>query len=207
MPLRQTLKKEYTNRVNALIRSLFALKRPSRQTNLYKLRNRGETLDSFHIRQAVAGDISALAVLHAKAWSETYWNVRNPPTAQLREQQWRRQFEVTDGNWFCLVVEDAKGRLVGFAKGLPYQHNDLPEYTGELNMIYLLREYQRLGLGRQLIKEVARQFLRRGIHNMVLFGIPQNPSCKFHEAMGGKRLYTEGGLFHGGYGWDDLQQL
>lgn len=207
MRLRQTLKKELYNRVNTVIRSLSALKRPSPRVNLVKLRDRGETLDSFRVREAVREDIPALAVLHARAWSETYWNVRNPPTTQLREQQWRKQFDAADGSWFCLLIENANGQLVGFAKGQPYQHQDLPDYNGELNKLYLLQEYQRLGLGRQLIQEVARQFLRRGIHNMVLFGIPQNPSCKFHEAMGGKRLYAANGVFHGGYGWDDLQRL
>jgi hypothetical protein len=42
---------------------------------------------------------------------------------------------------------------------------------------------------------------------MTLFGVPQNPSCAFHEAMGGERLYSEKGTFDGCYRWSDLKKL
>ncbi len=54
---------------------------------------------------------------------------------------------------------------------------------------------------------VARRFLAQGIRSMVLFGVPQNPSCAFHEALEGERLLAKNGDFHGGYGWRDLQRL
>lgn len=159
------------------------------------------------IREATPGDIPELAALHVKTWSETYWTVTNPPTYQIRERQWREQFKSTDGGWFCFVVENKKGKFVGFAQGKAYSSSDLPDYSGELNKIYLLREYQRLGLGRRLVGHVARRFLSQGINTMVLFGIPQNPSGAFHEALGAERLFAKNGEFHGGYGWLDLQRL
>ena len=195
------------NLVNAIVRFLFGLRRPSRATNIRMLRERGETLDSFTVREARAEDIPALAALHAKAWSQTYWNIKNPPSAQLREHQWREQFKVTDGSWFCFVVENRRGELVGFAKGRSYASSELPGYSGELSKIYLLRDYQRLGFGRRLVGHVARRFVSQGINTMVLFGVPQNPSCAFHDALGGDRLIAKNGEFHGGYGWRDLRKL
>lgn len=195
------------NLINAIARFLFGLRRPSKAANTRLLRQRGESLESLMIRQATAEDIPALAALHVKTWNETYWNVKNPPTYAIREQQWVEQFKVTDGSWFCFVVENPKGELVGFAKGTAYNHSDLPDYSGQLSKIYLLREYQRLGLGRRLVGHVARRFISQGINTMVLFGIPQNPSCAFHEALGGARLFSKNGEFHGGYGWRDLQAL
>jgi L-amino acid N-acyltransferase YncA len=195
------------NLVNAIVRFLFGLRRPSRATNIRMLRERGETLDSFTVREARAEDIPALAALHAKAWSQTYWNIKNPPSAQLREHQWREQFKVTDGNWFCFVVENRRGELVGFAKGRSYASSELPGYSGELSKIYLLRDYQRLGFGRRLVGHIARRFVSQGINTMVLFGVPQNPSCAFHDALGGDRLIAKNGEFHGGYGWRDLRKL
>jgi L-amino acid N-acyltransferase YncA len=195
------------NFVNAIARFGFGLGRPSKAANTRLLRERGESLESLMIREAKAEDIPALAALHVKTWNETYWNVRNPPTYSIRERQWREQFQVTDGSWFCFVVENRKGELVGFAKGKRYDHSDLPDYSGELNKIYVLREYQRLGLGRRLLGCVARRFLSQGIDTMVLFGTPQNPSCAFHEALGGEKLLAKNGEFHGGYGWRDLHSL
>jgi L-amino acid N-acyltransferase YncA len=195
------------NFINAIARFAFGLRRPSKATNLRLLRARGESLESLTIREAIPGDIPALAALHVKTWNETYWYVKHPPTYAIREQQWREQFDVTDGSWFCFVVEKRNGDLVGFAKGKSYNHADLSDYSGELSKIYLLREYQRLGLGRRLVACVARRFLSQGINTMVLFGTPQNPSCAFHEALGGERLFAKNGEFHGGYGWRDLHGL
>ena len=78
---------------------------------------------------------------------------------------------------------------------------------GELNKIYLLREYQRVGLGRRLIGHVARRFLMQGIESMLLFGEARNPSNGFYEALGAERLFSDSGEFHGGYGWRDLRTL
>ena len=189
------------------MRFLLGLRRPSKAANARRLRQRDETLQSLVIREATRDDIPALAALHVKTWSDTYWPVTSPPTYQIRERQWREQFEKNDESWFCFVVENRSGELVGFAKGRTYASEDLPGYSGELNKIYLLREYQRLGVGRRLVGHVARRFLEQGTSTMVLFGIPQNPSCAFHEALGGERLYAQNGQFHGGYGWRDLQKV
>jgi GNAT superfamily N-acetyltransferase len=192
---------------HAIGRFIMGLRRPSKTTNMRRLREWGETMESFTIREATEHDLPALAALHVQTWNDTYWTVRNPPTIEIREYQWREQFTVKDGSWFCYVVQNREGRLIGFAKGLLYNHADLPEFGGELSKIYLLLEYQRLGLGRLLMGYVARKFLSMGINSMVLFGIPQNPSNRFHEALRGERLYSKKGEFHGGYGWRDLQKL
>ena len=71
----------------------------------------------------------------------------------------------------------------------------------------MLNEYQRLGLGTKLMGHVVRRFLSLGINDMILFGIPQNASCYFHEAMRGERIYSEKGTFDGCYRWRDLKKL
>jgi ribosomal protein S18 acetylase RimI-like enzyme len=159
------------------------------------------------IREATAADIPALADLHVRTWNATYPKVEKKPTVEIRERQWRQAFEVTDGSWFCFVVEDRNGALVGFAKGIPYSHPDLPDFAGELSKIYLLRDYQRQGLGRRLLGHVVRRFLSQGVASILLFADPQNPSCRFYEALGAERLLDKAGNFHGAYGWRDLQAL
>ena len=159
-------------------------------------------------RDATSVDVAVLARLHVTTFNETHSPIlMNGPTYEVRAYQWRQAFESADGSWFCVVIEDPNGELIGFAKGQPYSHHDHPEFTGELNKIYLLREYQRRGLGRLLLSHVARRFLGRGISSMLLFGDAQNPSNLFYEAMGAERLYAANGEFHGGYGWRDLRRL
>jgi ribosomal protein S18 acetylase RimI-like enzyme len=159
---------------------------------------------SFILREATPTDLPALAELHVKTFNETH----GPgPAYEVRERQWRDAFQVTDGSWFCFVVEAPNGDLVGFAKGVPYDHSDLSDFAGELNKIYLLREYHRRGLGRRLVGHVARRFHSQGISSMLLFGDAKNPSNGFYEALGAERLFAANGEFHGGYGWRDLESL
>ncbi|HUS02750.1 MAG TPA: GNAT family N-acetyltransferase [Chitinophagaceae bacterium] len=191
----------------AVRRFIMGIPRPAKAINIRKLAREGEDITSFIIREVTAEDIPALSALHVKTWAQTYWTVSHPPTYKIREWQWHEQFNVMDGSWFCYVIENNKKELVGFAKGKTYSSSDLPEFSGEVNKIYLLREYQRLGLGKKLLCKVAGKFVSMGITNMVLFGAADNPSFRFHEAMGGEKLYSKEGEFHGGYCWKDLQTL
>jgi ribosomal protein S18 acetylase RimI-like enzyme len=160
------------------------------------------------IREASLTDVPALAHLHVKTFNETHAPVlMNGPTYAVREYQWRQAFQSADGSWFCFVLEGPNGELIGFAKGQPYSHPDQPEFAGELNRIYLLREYHRRGLGRRLLGHVARRFLSQGISSMLLFGDARNPSNAFYESLGADKLFAANGEFHGGYGWRDLRRL
>lgn len=194
------------NFVNSIVRFLNSLKRPSKQTNLRKLKERGENPDSFIFRDATEADIPELGKLHAITWAETY-NATNP-NIELRQYQWRKAFtEENDGSWFCVVVVNKKDNLVGFAKGIINKDDNSSQLHGDLNKIYLLKDYQRIGLGKKLFGHVVQRFLSNGVTDMHLFGVPQNPSCAFHEAMGGEKLYSDKGNFDGGYRWPDLKKV
>lgn len=194
----------FKNTLFAIVRQVIAWRRPSKDANKKRLQARGETIDTIRIRELGAEDILTLAAIHVKTWNETYARGNNGPSVQLRENQWREKFRKKDASWFVLGVENAKGEMIGFAVG--QQHNS-EEYKGNVDKIYLLQEYQRLGIGTKLLRAIARRFQQMGINSMLLFGIPQNPTGRFHEAMGAKRLYGKNGVFHGGYGWKDISAL
>ena len=153
------------NLINSTFRFLNGLKRPSKQTNLKKLQEHGETLDTFTFRDATEDDIPELGKLHAITWAETY-NAKNP-NIQLRQYQWRKAFtEENDGSWFCIVIANKNNELVGFAKGKINKDEKSSELHGDLNKIYLLSDYQRLGLGKKLFGFVVQRFLSKGVNDM-----------------------------------------
>lgn len=162
--------------------------------------------DPFTIREATIADVQALAELHVITFNETHGSL-NGPTMATRQGQWQNLLQNKDNSWFCFVIEKENEGLIGFAKGQRYSHTDHPEFAGELNKIYLLRKFQKLGLGKQIICKVANEFIQRGITSMLLFGDANNPSNKFYEQMGAEKLFAMNGEFHGGYGWRDLQKL
>jgi len=162
---------------------------------------------AFHLRDAREDDVPALARLHVQTFNETHRSGRSGgPSFEVRERQWRDAFRTADGSWFCFVVEDDAGELVGFAKGTPHD-GAVRGFAGELNKIYVLRSCHRQGLGRLLLCSVARRFLERGVTSMLLFGDATNPSNGFYETFGAERLYSAKGEFHGGYGWRELRSL
>ncbi|MGE5521473.1 MAG: N-acetyltransferase family protein [Candidatus Dadabacteria bacterium] len=162
--------------------------------------------NSFKIREATANDVIALATLHVATFIETHGSFK-APTFETRKWQWQKAFQDDDHSWFCFVIEKEDDGLIGFAKGQLYNQVDHAEFSGELNKIYLLRRYHKLGLGRQLLCKVANEFILRGINSMLLFGDANNPSNKFYEHMGAEKLFANDGEFNGGYGWTDLQKL
>lgn len=184
-------------------RFLAGLHRPSKRANTRRLRARGETVESLTIREATVADTPALARLHVMTWNATYAPLMmNGPSVGIRESQWRDAFGRQDGSWFCFVVERPDGELVGFAKG---KRSDHPEFAGELNKIYVLPEYQRVGLGRRLLGHVVDRFLSEGVSSMWLFGDARNPSSRVWVALGAEKTDDDPG--NGNYGWRDLRKL
>jgi ribosomal protein S18 acetylase RimI-like enzyme len=201
-----SLPRKLTSAVIEARRAHLAQLRPTKAQNLQGLRDRGESLEGFRFRDATASDIPALAQLHVTAWNATYPGTRQPPTVATREWQWRKAFtEQNDGSWFCIVIERPDGALVGFAKGVRLSE---PRGQGDLNKIYLLLEYYRLGLGRRLVGHVVRRFIAQGLTSMRLLGEPDNPSRAFHEAIGGRNIIdAKGQPEPGNFIWDDLSKL
>ena len=185
------------------VRARRARWRRSKAENLRALQDRGESFASFMFRDAVASDIPKLAALHVKTWAMTYPGVKRPPTFAIREWQWREAFEKNDGSWFCVVIERPDKELIGFAKGVVQEHG-----RGDLNKIYLLWEYHRLGLGHRLVGHVVRRFINTGVTTMTLNADAANPSCAFYEAIGGQVLRDDRGRPQpGNYVWRDLPKL
>ena len=187
-----------------LVRSIQNGRRSGKRANRKLLEERGEDIDdSFIVREANEKDIEQLARLHVETWNDTYPMVKNPPTYAIREWQWKDVFSKPERNWFVYLVERKNGDLIGFTKGI--FHGDSP---GELNKIYLLREYQRMGLGRRMLGIVARRFLSQRITAMYVIAEASNPSCWFYEATGGVNMRkSDGSINYGNYFWHDLEKL
>ena len=197
-----TITDRLKRRIADLRRAISARGRPKGEMNARRLRQRGESLDTISVRDAMPADIPALAELHVTTWNATY-NTTRGPTIETRTWQWTEVFAREHRRDFILVLEDRTGRLVGFTHGRPHEG----EFEGELSKIYLRWEYHGLGLGRRLLKETARRFAEQGIHSFILFAERSNPTIGFYDRMGGERLLDDRGLFDGSYGWRDASTL
>ena len=95
---------------------------------------------AFQIRDAHPEDVPALARLHVQTFNETHRGGRDGgPSFELRERQWHEAFSSPDRSWFCFVVEDDAGELIGFAKGTLHD-GGVPGFVGEPYVAITARE-------------------------------------------------------------------
>jgi ribosomal protein S18 acetylase RimI-like enzyme len=165
------------------------------------------TIDNLTLREATLADLEPLADLHVRTFNETHVGpFGSGPTLATRVWQWREKLSELDATHFLLVLETPTKQLVGFIWCHPA--DDDPKWAARLNKIYLLRGYQRRGLGTRLIAAAVDRLLAHGLTSMMLFTEPDNePACNFYDGLGGQRQMDDKGDFGGMYGWPDLRQL
>lgn len=144
------------------------------------------------VRRAQPADAAAVARVHVASWQTTYAGLLpDSYLAGLRVDdytaRWARVLEDPSGRNVVLVAEE-HGQVVGYASCGPERDGD-PRYAGELYAIYLLREAQRGGRGRELVRAAAEALSARGITSMVVWVLRDNTGARaFYERLGGGYL-------------------
>ncbi|MBD7986262.1 GNAT family N-acetyltransferase [Sporosarcina sp. Sa2YVA2] len=167
---------------------------------------------TFNIRKAEIADAAEIAKVHVDSWKTTYDNiVPNEYLASLsyesREQMWTNA--IPHGDMY--VAENNSGQIVGFAKGGKERSGNYKGYDGELYAIYILQEYQGIGMGKALVKSIIEDLVDIGIHSMLVLVLEDNNSRKFYESLGGRKIDTVAVEIGGKkfselvYGWKNIE--
>jgi len=167
-------------------------------------------------RRAVLPDAGRLADVHIRVLMVAYrgldpqeWLDSLPKQLGEREERWKyRLVNLPDDPVVVAEVEPAG--IVGFAVGGRARGEPPIGYEGELISLYLLPEHQRRGIGRELVRRVARSLLDSGYRGMLVRVLSANPARLFYERLGAKSLGTDtvniGGqeLEETVYGWSNI---
>ena len=154
--------------------------------------------------------------MHAESWRTSYAGILpaavvDAESAGKTEEGWRRRLSRASGANAVFAAE-AEGQLVGFASCGPGR-DPLGPLEGEVYALYLLQEHQRRGLGRALVAECARHFVRQGVFGFYLWVLKANRARLFYESVGGEPVAEKeeslGGHAFGeiAYAWRDLTLL
>ena len=143
------------------------------------------------IREAVLSDANGIAKVHVDSWKTTYKNIvpdeyLESLKYEVREQMWSNV--IPNGGVF--VAENEEGRIVGFASGGKERSGKYPDFQGELYAIYILKEFQRHGLGQLLVKAVIDHLHEQHISNMIVLVLEENESKHFYESLGARKIDT-----------------
>ena len=168
------------------------------------------------VRTARPADAAAVAAVHRESWRTTYagilpLDVIASHAGRSNEATWRRRLAVPPATGTTFVAE-IDGRIVGFANGGDARHL-LEGIDAEIYALYALQGAQRRGVGRALVRECARHFVRHGHFGFYLWVLKANRARLFYEAMGGAEIGEKSerlGLHsfsEVAYAWHDLAAL
>ncbi|UCF93837.1 MAG: GNAT family N-acetyltransferase [Desulfobacterales bacterium] len=162
------------------------------------------------IRPAKLKDAHEIARVYVRTWRDTYRNI--VPDGYLDAMaipEVERSFlqELQDDQTFSFIAQEGgeKG-VVGFVTGGFERKRDWI-YSGEIYTLYVLKNYQRRGIGLQLVCALAEQLNRFDIYAMMVWVLKQNPYRQFYEKINGIFLRSQRIPFAGtaleaiAYGW------
>ncbi len=124
---------------------------------------------------------------------------------------WERRIARETSGAATWVAERSR-EIVGFASCGPARA-DVERLDGEVYSLYVLQKHQRRGVGRELVRECARHFVRQGVFGFYLWVLRANRARMFYEALGGEAVAEKverlgkHDFAEIAYGWRDVTGL
>jgi ribosomal protein S18 acetylase RimI-like enzyme len=141
------------------------------------------------IRRAQPSDAESLSDAYAASWQEAYCGII--PAVQLKRMIARR-----GADWWHdaarrrrnILVLDAGAKVSGYATFGPARMDGRPD-AGEIQELYLVPEYQGIGLGGRLFKAACSALRRQKYKRALIRSLEENDrAVRFYEERGGKRI-------------------
>lgn len=141
------------------------------------------------IRKADPGDAPAIAEVHRAAWQGAYAGMI--PHKALTRMIGRRGAE-----WWAnairksatVLVVEIGGAIVGYTTVGRNRARELPQ-QGEIYELYLLPEYQGVGLGSRLFKAARAKLAEHGLKGAVVWALEDNLNAmSFYAGFGGRDI-------------------
>lgn len=164
-------------------------------------------------REATIEDSFAAARVNVQSWTESFAAIR-PQSAlgnmsvEQRAALFRRRFAADLYKMF--VAEVPRQGVIGFVD-VGRARENCWGCDVELYALYILKEFQRKGIGRRLFDLAAGAVASKGMNSLYLIVLQDSPYKPFYERMGGRRLAerssgaTAGEDAHIIYAWDNLR--
>ncbi|GAB0166708.1 GNAT family N-acetyltransferase [Lysinibacillus sp. CTST325] len=138
------------------------------------------------IRKANIEDAQGIGKVHVDSWRTTYKGILpddflNSLSYEQRIELWKKN--ISDDTNYVLVAENEQEEIIGFATGGQRKTNSVPN-ASDLTSIYLLEEYQGMGIGKQLLKEVFAYFKQKGYEKVFVEVLAENKTRDFYEYYG-----------------------
>jgi ribosomal protein S18 acetylase RimI-like enzyme len=153
------------------------------------------------LRPATPDDAPALARIHIAGLAAAYGGLVPQEfldTLNLSERTDNWTTWLSSGETTAIIAHDDAGNpagFIGFGKlrtAPPGMSPVRPTYTSEIYALYILPDYWRLGLGRELMTAAALALRDRKQKSLCLWVLEKNPrAVPFYKALGGQKCGTK----------------
>lgn len=143
-----------------------------------------------HIRHANEQDAAGIANVHVNSWKTTYKGIVENRflenlSAADRVESWRRKLANMPEDEQLLVIADEDGKVYGFMSYGTEREQKISD-EGELYAIYLLKEIQGMGWGRELFARLKEFLQKNGYRSLLVWVLEGNSAEHFYKHMGGQ---------------------
>lgn len=143
---------------------------------------------TIEIRKSILSDAKEVAAVSMIAWQQSYKDIIDENYLQnisLADRLLLRNKILQNNNPNQIhLVAVHEGKIIGFCDAGPAM-DITSDYCGEIYAIYLLQEFKRLGIGRQLLKEAHQHLVKYKLLPYVAWVLKDNKSaCAFYQTHG-----------------------
>ncbi len=141
------------------------------------------------IRDARPHDAPAIADVHHDAWVGAYAGIiPHGALTKMLQRRNREWWANAIGRNASILVIEAGEKIVGYTTVGRNRARQI-EADGEIYELYVVREYQGLGLGTRLFSEARRVLEGHGMRGVVVWALEENANaCDFYYGKGGKDI-------------------
>ncbi len=149
-------------------------------------------------RRAEARDAEAISAVHDASWRQAY-------TGMIPHKALDTMIRRRDEAWWArairystrILVLEVMGEIVGYATLGSNRVSTLPQ-NGEVYELYLMPEYQGVGLGKRLFLAAREELARLGLAGCVVWVLEDNnPAIRFYRNAGGSDIAEGSETFNG----------
>lgn len=149
-------------------------------------------MENVSCRKANIDDAYGIEYVASHSWKETYYdfmpkNYLDSRIANIESRTERtREFLKNNDNYWVATAND---KIIGI---LYFSNSKEEKYKnyGYLGAIYILKDYQGLGIGKELFKVALKGLIDMGYNDMYLECLKGNIAIDFYKHFGGKIIDT-----------------
>ncbi|WP_425446498.1 N-acetyltransferase family protein [Dethiothermospora halolimnae] len=139
------------------------------------------------IRKAVKEDAKEIININHKTWRIAYRGIVSQEFMDKRDKKINdkitKMSKQIKNNQVNILVAEEDEKVIGFVS---YGKSRENRYESEVYAIYVLKEYQKRGVGKKLIKKVIENLIKENYSNIIIWCLKDNKYKKFYEEVGGQ---------------------